>query len=144
MASKNKAAARDENTSGSNLSDTSSGKFAYDGLNRVMHEKARLGILASLAAHQQGLLFSDLKELCALTDGNLSRHLGVLNEAELVEVWKGATGPRPQTMYRLTTVGRERFNEYLSILERVVSDAQIQQSKKQGDQGWPAGDWSPA
>ena len=61
------------------------GRFSYEGLDRVMHEKARLGILASLAAHAGGLLFNDLKQLCSLTDGNLSRHLAVLSEAGLVE-----------------------------------------------------------
>ena len=47
------------------------GRYAYDGLERVMHEKARLGILTSLAAKAEGLVFTDLKELCQLTDGNL-------------------------------------------------------------------------
>ena len=48
----------------------STGRYAYDGLERVVHEKARLGIVTSLVTHPQGLLFNDLKELCALTDGN--------------------------------------------------------------------------
>ena len=60
--------------------------FAYDGLDRVIHEKARLGVLASLAAHRKGLAFGDLRRLCGLTDGNLSRHLQVLHEAGLVEI----------------------------------------------------------
>ena len=88
------------------------GRFSYEGLDRVMHEKARLGILASLAAHANGLLFKDLKQLCSLTDGNLSRHLAVLSEAGLVETWKGINGPRPQTMYRLTDSGQQRFSDY--------------------------------
>ena len=100
------------------------GRFSYDGLDRVMHEKARLGILASLAANASGLLFNDLKQLCSLTDGNLSRHLGVLSDAGLVETWKGSTGSRPQTLYRLTADGRQRFTEYISVLEQVVADAQ--------------------
>ena len=100
------------------------GRFAYEGLDRVVHEKARLGILASLAAHREGLLFNDLKQLCALTDGNLSRHLAVLSEADLVEVWKGKSGSRQQTLYRLTSTGRERFTEYIGELERIVADAQ--------------------
>lgn len=107
------------------------GRFSYDGLERVMHEKARLGILASLAANPGGVLFNDLKQLCALTDGNLSRHLAVLSEAELVETWKrspagtsGTTGPRPQTMYRLTAEGRQRFSDYIGVLEKVIADAQ--------------------
>ncbi|HIE69942.1 MAG TPA: transcriptional regulator, partial [Planctomycetes bacterium] len=102
-----------------------SGRFSYDGLDRVMHEKARLGILASLAANPGGLLFNDLKQVCSLTDGNLSRHLAVLSDAKLVDIWKGATGPRPQTMYRLTADGRSRFAEYISVLEKVVADAQV-------------------
>lgn len=110
------------------------GQFSYEGLDRVMHEKARLGILASLAAHAGGLLFTDLKQMCSLTDGNLSRHLVVLNEAGLVEVWKGARGRRPQTMYRLTPGGRERFGEYLAVLEQVVADAQAKARPDTGEE----------
>ena len=102
------------------------GRFSYDGLDRVMHEKARLGILASLAANVGGLLFNDLKQVCSLTDGNLSRHLAVLSHAGLVEIWKGTAGRRPQTMYRLTGAGRQRFAEYIGVLERVVADAQAE------------------
>ena len=100
------------------------GRFSYEGLDRVMHEKARLSILASLAANAGGLLFNDLKRVCSLTDGNLSRHLSVLTDAELIEIGKGTTGSRPQTMYRLTPGGRRRFAEYISVLEKVVADAQ--------------------
>jgi DNA-binding MarR family transcriptional regulator len=100
-----------------------SGRFAYDGLERVIHEKARLGIMASLVTHQEGLLFNDLKDLCSLTDGNLSRHLQLLQEEALVEVWKGMRKNRPQTLVRLTDSGRKRFAEYISVLESVVADA---------------------
>lgn len=99
------------------------GRFAYDGLERIIHEKARLGILTSLVAHPKGLLFNDLKDLCSLTDGNLSRHLQVLHEAGLVEVWKGMHKNRPQTLCRLTEEGRRRFLEYITVLENVVADA---------------------
>src|ERR1700674_3703418 len=95
----------------------STGRSAYDGLERVIHEKARLGIVTSLASRPEGLLFNDLKELCSLTDGNLSRHLQILHEAGLVEVWKGHLGNRPQTLVRLTPDGRKRFVEYVSVLE---------------------------
>jgi DNA-binding MarR family transcriptional regulator len=100
------------------------GRFAYEGLDRIVHERARLSILTSLATHREGLVFSELKQLCALTDGNLSRHLDVLKEAELVEIWKGYEGRRPKTLVRLTRSGRERFIAYLSELERLVKDAQ--------------------
>jgi len=99
------------------------GRFAYEGLERVLHEKARLGIMTSLVAHPDGLLFNDLKELCALTDGNLSRHLKVLQDASLVEVWKGFKNKRPQTLCRVTADGRNRFLDYVSVLEQVIADA---------------------
>ena len=99
------------------------GRFAYEGLDRLIHEKARLGIVTSLATNPHGLLFNDLKELCALTDGNLSRHLQTLIEAGLVEVWKGFKNNRPQTLCRLTNPGRRRFLEYITVLESVVTDA---------------------
>ena len=99
------------------------GRFAYDGLDRVIHERARLGVLTSLIAHPKGLLFGDLKDLCGLTDGNLSRHLDVLRDSGLVEVWKGFERRRPQTLVRLPTAGRRRFIAYLEELERVVRDA---------------------
>ena len=98
-------------------------RFAYEGLDRVIHERARLSLLTSLIAHPKGLLFGDLKQLCALSDGNLSRHLQVLQEARLVEIEKGFEGNRPQTVCRITAQGRRRFLEYLSVLEQVVRDA---------------------
>jgi DNA-binding HxlR family transcriptional regulator len=99
------------------------GRYAYDGLERLFHERARLSILSSLAAHSNGLLFNDLKSLCTLTDGNLSRQLQTLQEAGLVEVWKGFKKNRPQTLCRLTARGRVRFLEYVTELENVVADA---------------------
>ena len=119
------------------------GRFSYDGLDRAMHEKARLGILASLAANPEGVLFNDLKELCSLTDGNLSRHLGVLKGAGLVETSRGAIGPRPQTMYRLTADGRQRFADYIGVLEKVVADAQPKVRGKTHPRRL-SGSWSPA
>jgi DNA-binding transcriptional ArsR family regulator len=79
--------------------------------------------MTSLMAHPKGLAFADLKQLCGLTDGNLSRHLGVLQEAGLVEVTKGYEGNRPHTSCRLTKIGRRRFLDYLAVLERLVRDA---------------------
>jgi DNA-binding MarR family transcriptional regulator len=99
------------------------GRFAYEGLDRLIHEPARLRILTSLAAHADGLVFNDLKTLCALTDGNLSRQLQTLSDASLVEIWKGQRNRRPQTLVRLTPAGRKRFARYLEVLESVLSDA---------------------
>jgi hypothetical protein len=103
--------------------DPANAPFSYDGLDRVIHEKARLGVLTSLITHPRGLAFADLKLLCGLTDGNLSRHLQVLQEANLVEIIKGYERNRPHTFCRMTADGHRRFLDYLSVLEQVVRDA---------------------
>jgi DNA-binding MarR family transcriptional regulator len=108
------------NSNSRHKSSNATGQFAYDGLERVLHEKARLGILSSLVANPEGLVFSELKELCNLTDGNLSRHIQVLQEASLIDVQKGHSGNRPQTLVRLTAEGLERFLEYINLLEQIV------------------------
>jgi DNA-binding transcriptional ArsR family regulator len=105
------------------MNEPSAARFSYEGLDRVIHEKARLGLLTSLMTHPEGLAFADLKRLCGLTDGNLRRHLQVLEDAGLVKIIKGYDGKRPLTTCRMTAAGRRRFLEYLEILERVVRDA---------------------
>src|SRR5262249_27536987 len=99
------------------------GRFAYEGLDRVIHEKARLGVLTSLVAHPKGLVFGNREQLVGLTDGNLSRHLAVLEEAGLIAIEKGFDRNRPQTVCRITAEGRRRYLEYLKVLEQVVRDA---------------------
>src|SRR5579859_6156866 len=96
--------------------------FAYDGLSRIIHERARLGVLTCLVTHPKGLPFPEMKKLCALTDGNLNRHLQVLQEAMLVSLAKGPDRDRPQTLYRITALGRKRYLEYLTVLEQVIVD----------------------
>lgn len=98
-------------------------RFAYEGLDRVIHERARLSLLTSLISNPNGATFVELKQLCGLTDGNLNRHLLVLEREGLVEIAKGHDRNRPQTICRITKVGRKRFVEYLSTLEQVVKDA---------------------
>ena len=100
-----------------------SGSFAYSGLDRVLHEKARLGILTALLTHPAGLLFNTLKDCCVLTDGNLSRHTQVLQDAGLVEIWKGYEGKRPQTLVRLSKTGRREFLAYLGELAKNTPSA---------------------
>ena len=78
-------------------------------------------------------MFTDLKSLCDLTDGNLSRHLTVLQEAELIELWKGYKGRRPQTLCRITSTGRRRFLAYVKQLEAVVADART--ASRAGNRG---------
>jgi DNA-binding HxlR family transcriptional regulator len=99
------------------------GRFAYEGLDRVIHERARLSVLTSLIANSKGVVFNDLKQLCSLTDGNLSRHLRVLEAEKMVAIVKGHDRNRPQTICRITPAGRKRYLEYLSTLEQVVKDA---------------------
>ena len=103
--------------------DSAPGRFAYEGLHRVIHEKARLGIMTSLVTRPDGLSFSELKELCDLTDGNLNRHLEVLAEAGLVKVTREGAGRTARTSCKVTAAGRARFLEYVDELARVVSDA---------------------
>lgn len=105
------------------MTDETDGRFAYEGLDRVLHEKARLGILTALVTHREGLSFTDLARLCSLTDGNLSRHLDVLAEEGLVQITKSFAGRRPLTTCKLTATGRKRFREYLGQLEQVLRDA---------------------
>ncbi len=109
--------------------------YAYDGLDRVFHEKARLGILTSLIGHPKGLAFADLKQLCGLTDGNLSRHLQVLQDAGLVEIHKGYEGNRPHTSCQITEAGRKRFADYLSVLEEVLKNAEKAAKDSQDNPG---------
>ncbi len=116
------------------MSKSDAGRYAYAGLERIMHEKARLSILTSLASHPDGLLFTDLRALCSLTDGNLARHLQVLREAQLVEVWKRSNS----TLCRISETGRERFLDYLAELERVIQDAAAMRKRKLADGGAPA------
>jgi DNA-binding MarR family transcriptional regulator len=118
------------------------GRFAYEGLERIFHEKARLGIMTSLVTNPRGVIFADLKELCRLTDGNLSRHLQVLNEAGFVEIWKGFHKNRPQTLCRITDEGRRRFLEYINVLETVVEDA-LKAASKTASAANLAEGWSP-
>src|SRR4030095_7910512 len=98
------------------MAKTDQGRFAYEGLDRVIHEKARLSVLTSLVAHPKGLVFGDLKQMCGLTDGNLSRHLQVLQEAGLVAIEKGYDHNRPPTIVRISPAGRQRHPHSLAGL----------------------------
>ena len=120
------------------------GRFAYAGLSRVIHERARLSVLTSLMTHPKGLTFADLKQLCSLTDGNLSRHLRVLEKGKMVEIEKGHERNRPQTVCRMTPPGRRRYLEYLSTLEQVVRDAAEGAHARGEDAPGLGNRWSPS
>jgi DNA-binding MarR family transcriptional regulator len=107
------------------------GRYAYPNLDLVIHERARLSMMTSLVAHPKGLRFSDLKRLCKLTDGNLSRHLQLLASENLVAISKSYEDSRPQTWCRLTAEGKRRYVRYLSVLEQIVEDSAAR--NKSGD-----------
>jgi DNA-binding MarR family transcriptional regulator len=98
-------------------------RYAYDGLDRVIHERARLSLMTSLATHPKGLTFGELKTFCRLTDGNLNRHLQVLLESKFVVISKISDQNRRQTYCRITSQGRRKYVEYLTVLEQVLRDA---------------------
>jgi len=99
---------------------TETAPFAFEGLDRLFHERARLGIVTSLAGNPDGLAFSELKRLCGLTDGNLNRHLSALEEAGYVRIAKDMQRKRPVSICELTDLGRQRFIRYLSALESAL------------------------
>ncbi|MFM8274943.1 MAG: transcriptional regulator [Gemmata sp.] len=113
--------------------DDEAGRYAYEGLDPVLHSQNRIGILTALATHPDGLSFTELTRLCNLTDGNLSRHLDMLARAEdgkpaLVKISKTFQNRRPLTMVVLTGAGRKRFREYLAQLEKVLRDAAAEEA----------------
>ncbi len=93
-------------------------------LDRVIHEKGRLAIMAMLAATPE-LSFTELRDALEMTDGNLTTHIRTLQEAGYVAVVKSYQNNRPLTTYSLTAAGRKAFAEYVALLERIV-----QQSKR--------------
>jgi len=95
----------------------------YDALERIFHEPNRLSIMSALCAADGGLSFNELKEECGLTDGNLNRHLKVLEEAEAVKIRKSFVDAKPRTTISLSKAGLQRFNEYLSALSEVLKKA---------------------
>ena len=88
-------------------------------LDRIIHERLRLGILSALAVNES-LTFNELKKLLQTTDGNLSVHARKLEEAGYVTCTKSFAGRRPRSAYRLTAVGRAALNRYLDHVEAVI------------------------
>lgn len=90
-----------------------------DDIDAVIHERVRLAIVAALAVSPQ-LSFAELKTMLELTDGNLSAHSRVLEEAGYIVVDKTFRGRRPLTTMRLTPKGRKAFERYLETLRQIV------------------------
>jgi DNA-binding MarR family transcriptional regulator len=94
--------------------------FAYEGLDRLFHERGRLAVCTCLVANPDGMRFKALQEACGLTDGNLNRHLHALAETEIVTLERSRAGSRTTTLVRITESGRVRFLAYIDELEAVV------------------------
>ena len=88
-------------------------------LDRLIHERLRLGIVSALAVNDS-LSFSDLKKLMKTTDGNLSVHARKLEEAEYIACTKSFEGRMPKTQYRLTAAGRRALERYLDHMEALI------------------------
>ncbi|MFI5279625.1 MAG: winged helix-turn-helix domain-containing protein [Gemmatimonadales bacterium] len=88
-------------------------------LDRLIHERVRLGILSALAVNET-LSFNDLKRLMKATDGNLSVHARRLEEAEYIQCTKSFEGRLPRTEYKLTAAGRKALERYLDHMESLI------------------------
>jgi DNA-binding MarR family transcriptional regulator len=88
-------------------------------LDRVIHEKGRLAIMSALAASPE-LAFTELRDLLAMTDGNLTTHIRALQQSGYVSVAKSYQNRRPLTTCSLTPSGRKAFAAYVNLLEQIV------------------------
>jgi DNA-binding transcriptional ArsR family regulator len=95
------------------------------GLDRIIHERLRLGIVSALSVNQS-LTFKDLKAILATTDGNLSVHARKLEEAGYVSCEKRFEGRMPRTEYRLTAQGRAELEKYLTHMEALIQGTRRQ------------------
>ena len=95
----------------------------HEALERIFHEPNRLAIMSAVCAADQGLSFTELKETCNLTDGNLNRHLKVLEEAGAVRIEKAFIQSKPRTTVCISKKGLEQFSDYLAVLSEVLGQA---------------------
>ena len=91
-------------------------------LDRLIHERLRLGIVSALAVNDR-LTFNELKRLLQTTDGNLSVHARKLEEAAYITCDKTFEDRMPRTEYRLTAAGRRAFEKYLTHMEAIIAAA---------------------
>ena len=89
-------------------------------LDRLIHERTRLGIVSALAANKQ-LTFNDLKALLKISDGNLSAHARKLEDAGYIKCKKEFKGRMPRTIYALSAAGRKALNNYISHMEALIT-----------------------
>lgn len=89
-------------------------------LDKIIHERGRMGIMSLLAANPE-LSFTEIKRTLEMTDGNLSVHIRTLQGANYIAVSKSFLNNRPLTTCRLTAKGKRAFKTYLTLLEKIVS-----------------------
>ena len=95
----------------------------YEALERIFHELNRFSILSALCASDEPLSFTQIKQGCNLTDGNLNRHLKALQEEGVIRMDKAFVHLQPRTTNRLTAKGLDRFRDYLVALGDVLKSA---------------------
>jgi DNA-binding transcriptional ArsR family regulator len=96
---------------------------AHEVLEKIFHEPSRLAIMSALCAAENGLPFVGLRNACRLSDGNLNRHLKVLEEARVVNISKRFVKNKPLTTVKITERGLQRFQEYLAALSQILEEA---------------------
>lgn len=119
MAKQSTAKARHDSHAAETRTASAKQKSAAPNLDRLIHERLRLGIISALAANES-LTFSDLKNLMNTTDGNLSVHARKLEEAGYISCSKYFEGRLPKTEYKLTAAGRSALENYLSHMESLI------------------------
>lgn len=92
-------------------------------LSKIFHERTRLAIMTVLAARNDEIDFNDLLKVLDVSKGNLVVHINKLEEAGYVEISKRFVGKKPRTSYLATNFGRKEFNNYLELLENIITQA---------------------
>lgn len=90
-------------------------------LDKVIHERMRLGIITALAVHN-ALAFNDLKEILKASDGNLSVHAKILEDSGYIKTKKAFVSRKPKTTYVITEKGRKELQVYLENMERIIKN----------------------
>lgn len=119
MAKNNTARKEPQEKAGGGRVRAVAGSNGLPDLDRLIHERMRLGIVSALAANDS-LTFNELKKLLDTTDGNLSVHARKLEEANYITCEKSFQGRMPKTEYRLTELGRRALEKYLNHMEALI------------------------
>ena len=105
-----------------------------DSLGRVFHEPSRMAIVSVLCASRGGMTFTELRDRCGLTDGNLNRHVKALETDGVVRCMKAFVDAKPRTTVKLTASGIKRFKAYLDTLTEVLTQAKCALREEGGGQ----------